>query len=437
MNCLKHIKYFVFLFIFIFGFHSSFCQLKKNELKQKLANITVFWFDTKDGSHLDSNKYEYIYDTKGKVSSKLRYSWDEARNDWSIPYKEEYQRDASGNTILHTAFGFSNSYSYDQNGNLTEEINSTWNTSNKTWTNVSKKENTYNGKKQIINQTTAEWNVINKKWVIFKITENAYDSNGNHILSLQLLRDTTLNKLDSLQKHEMKYDKSNKIINERFLQWNKLSNQGILISNGKYTYNPLGELIKYKSGWGNSGNSLMDSTGLSYVYDLEGNLIVFEQQFWDTLNKNWVNLFKSEFYYDMSVESARLILPADLRLYGYPTYKNRMTEKVEYDWNLKSSSWDKRIVTKFNYSNFVSMDKNDNGVVVFPNPTSGNIFVEVQKHPGKITLKIFDLTGKLIMTNNSYNSNSINMESLTKGLYLLGVYEDNRLISKAKILLKE
>lgn len=447
MECLKTFKSFAFLFLFVLGFHSSFAQSKRSNLKQKLSNITVFYFDSFNGSLFDSSKYEYIYDINGLVSSKLSYYWENDRNDWSIPYKDEYFRDASGNLTLHLGLGFSNKegyinrererYIYDINGSLIEKIDSFRNYGSEVWTIISKYENTYNGSKQLIGRTNSLWNDTIRKWIITNKTEYDYDINGNTILHLLLVWDTTLNKLDSSSKYEFIFDKDNYVVNQKTSKWYKSSNTWMLIGNGEYFYNLNGKLVFYKSGSRSSVNSLYDSLRLTYLYDSWENLIELKQESWDSLDKKWVNEFNSKYSYDISIESAQLILPSELRIYGYPTYKNKMTEKVEYKWNPKTSSWEKSQTSKFNYSNFVSMDKSDNGVLVFPNPSSGEVFVEVQKHPGKITFNVFDLSGKLVKTNDSNGSGFINIDGLAKGLYILRVYEDDRLISKAKILLKE
>ena len=445
MKDTKTFKSFVFLFIFIFEFQQSFCQSTNNGIKQKLASITVFQFEPIDINPLDSSKFEYIYDSKGNMSSKLSYSWDRNKDEWSIPYKEEFNRDDSG--ILHSKFRFSdnvgylshqrNSFSYDQNGNLLLEINSLWNTSNKLWMNISKKENSYNGNNQLIVQKNFSWNDTNQNWVATKMTENDYDSKKNHILSILFLWNTTLNKFDSSQKLEWSFDKSNYLARHKISQWSNASNEWLLDVHGEYSYNGLGELVLFKSGRRNMTNSFFDSTLLTYKYDANSNLIEFKQQYWDSLHKEWVNLYKSSFLYNIGIESADVILPPDLRVYGYPTYRNQMTEKLEFDWNPKNSSWITKNLAKFNYSNFVAMGKGDNGVLIFPNPTTGKVFVEVEKHPGKITLNLYDISGKLVMTNISYSSSFMDISNLSKGLYTLGVYENNNLISKYKILLKD
>ena len=82
--------------------------------------------------------------------------------------------------------------------------------------------------------------------------------------------------------------------------------------------------------------------------------------------------------------------------------------------------------------NNLSVSQNDleNKIEIFPNPT--NAILNIKSRDNKILNKIVisDLTGKIIFTNNQ-NTNKINVQSLSKGLYFLELFSgDLKLVHK-------
>lgn len=77
------------------------------------------------------------------------------------------------------------------------------------------------------------------------------------------------------------------------------------------------------------------------------------------------------------------------------------------------SLWDDSILSTNETSSF-------NSLKTYPNPTSNTISIE---NTDIETIKVFNLNGKLILTKN--NTNKINVESLSKGIYLLSIKTKN------------
>ncbi len=81
----------------------------------------------------------------------------------------------------------------------------------------------------------------------------------------------------------------------------------------------------------------------------------------------------------------------------------------------------------FDFVNSIDHQQIANGINIFPNPTSGNITIEIPKvSGGEWEVNVFDAIGKLILksktTLNSF-SNKINVatQDLTNGMYLVEV----------------
>jgi hypothetical protein len=63
------------------------------------------------------------------------------------------------------------------------------------------------------------------------------------------------------------------------------------------------------------------------------------------------------------------------------------------------------------------------GLEVYPNPTSGQLNITLQKLPTEHTLKLYDMQGKLIIEQELKRSQQLNIEALPQGVYLLKIGE--------------
>ncbi len=73
-----------------------------------------------------------------------------------------------------------------------------------------------------------------------------------------------------------------------------------------------------------------------------------------------------------------------------------------------------------------------NEITIFPNPASDKLTVFFNKNDGRIvTAKIQDLYGRMILEQNLQN-NSINLENLTVGSYVISFYESNSYLSSTR-----
>ena len=76
------------------------------------------------------------------------------------------------------------------------------------------------------------------------------------------------------------------------------------------------------------------------------------------------------------------------------------------------------------------------GVLVFPNPTSGLINVSLDAFSGKaVTVQISNLMGEELLKNTFMNSITLNLADKPKGLYILKLEIDNECIIR-KVCIK-
>ena len=74
---------------------------------------------------------------------------------------------------------------------------------------------------------------------------------------------------------------------------------------------------------------------------------------------------------------------------------------------------------------------NTNTISVFPNPVNDILTVKSKSNINKV--EVYSVLGKKVLSNN-LSSNTLNMESLSKGVYIVKLYQDNQAIGVKKIV---
>ena len=71
----------------------------------------------------------------------------------------------------------------------------------------------------------------------------------------------------------------------------------------------------------------------------------------------------------------------------------------------------------------IKEEKNKNSVLLFPNPTNDNVTLSLPSLESKITVKIFDCNGKLVLIQNENKTQeiSVNVQSLQSGFYTIKI----------------
>ena len=67
--------------------------------------------------------------------------------------------------------------------------------------------------------------------------------------------------------------------------------------------------------------------------------------------------------------------------------------------------------------------ENINNIVLYPNPTSDLITIDIKGYNGPVNVELYDLTGKLIKTT---NNTIISLKDYAKGIYIFKVEYGDR-----------
>ena len=82
----------------------------------------------------------------------------------------------------------------------------------------------------------------------------------------------------------------------------------------------------------------------------------------------------------------------------------------------------------------IGISENELGAIsIYPNPTNTILFIDYKYHV-QVTVKLFDLYGKEILTENFHGKIEININHLPKGIYSVNLFSEGKIIGKSKIL---
>ena len=118
-----------------------------------------------------------------------------------------------------------------------------------------------------------------------------------------------------------------------------------------------------------------------------------------------------------------------------------MTGKTEYEWNSELNEWLRAWKNVHYWSSFVGIDNISESETfnVFPNPSSGNIYLYGEKIFNKdFKLELVNINGQIIYSKyfNSINHNyNIDLPDISKGMYILKI-QGNDFVRTEKIIVK-
>lgn len=105
-----------------------------------------------------------------------------------------------------------------------------------------------------------------------------------------------------------------------------------------------------------------------------------------------------------------------------------------YSWRVRafnavdSTEWSKtRTFTTLTYSN--SVEQLDASILVYPNPASNKLFID---NSNASTIVISDMQGNELERINASSYYVLDVSSYSNGLYLLAIYEENKMTAVRK-----
>lgn len=476
---MKKIFTLIFLSLFITSFVDAQHLVKKGNNKQKPVNKTLFIQAQKhkpsddrrsDKKQLEltrPNIFKSLNTSKQKLDS-IVYVDTETEQYTNKGY---FEYDASGNNILWSEYEwvgywlalYNEYYAYDANGNLTLNLYEYWDEMMDNWIKELKYEYTYDGNNSLTermiyywNQDTMDWEIAEKteyiydgdgvliynlmsfmeegEWVIVLKTEYTYDGNGNIINILVL--GYFMEEWFEYGKTDYTYDGNGNMTQEIYYDWDWEDGGWLAIDKYAYTYNSNGNLLTtiYTEWFGEWMNLNKEENN----YDANGNIILQTYLDWDETSEAWVNESKVDIMYNNDYSFDDLILPY-IYLIEFPELFNHMTTGgFGFTWDSETGDWDAEDIINFHYSEQTVTGITDNSletIKVYPNPASEHVYFDLSKNSSSATVKIYDLQGKMVISQEITDKTQISIDYLNKGFYIYKLLQNGNTQS-GKILIE-
>lgn len=331
-------------------------------------------------------KLDYLIDTNTTILRSLAYDWDSMNMNWKISIKD--------------------TFIYNQNGLLQRVENYIWNETQFKFEFIGKAEELYNLKDQLIMETGYSRDARSNQWINNFRTEWTYHPN----------------------------DKIFQILSEN---WNESESDWIYTLKSEDYYNGSNLLIRnIEFYFDEVDNIWKNSSKLELQYDGNNNNVVLYYSLWDDVISKWDVNLKMESTYDNNFSYYDLVLPftnPDVKMYF-----NHMLIKDEFYFNDQGSFiYDGNVQYYYSQLDLVKIKTIEpERLICFPNPTQGQLYLNLKDPGTNYSFTIFNSEGRLIKTIRLNDSNRIDLNWLNEGLYFYEIYENNNSICRSKLLVK-
>lgn len=343
------------------------------------------------------NRTEFIYDNSNNLTEEAELSWNSGTSQWIKTVVSTYTYNANNNSIieLYQRFNGTNvdqqnrtTNTYNSEGELTQFLDEDYLNSN--WVNTYKVALEYaNG--SIASGISYEWNEA--AWVIGEAsTQVEINYNLNGTVSSVVTDIRVGSSWLTTYRSVYSYDANNRVTlkNDEFFDGSTWSVENKL----EYTYDANGNVVTEKEFYKDNGVFVVDYEDIN-TFDTSQSMADFAHPFKD---KNGID-------YLFSVNG---IINKILTT----TYSE---SRITYNYGEATAS-----IPAFNLAN----------VQVHPNPATDILNISIQN--GSIfKINIYNLLGKKIFTS---TENTINVENLAKGVYLLKIQSENGGVITKKLI---
>jgi hypothetical protein len=301
---------------------------------------TPYSYERRDNSEwaIRKNKYdsqkkllESTQITNQRLDSLISQAWDKGTSQWVASHKYKY--------------------TYDANGNMTQEIYYKGGGDSQFVT-YEKYECTYDANSNMTQKLYYyEWWGIGGQLIadFAEKHEYIYDTNGNMIQELDYCWDESTSQWVAYQKYEYTHDANGNLTQEFYYDWDKSASQWGAHRKFENIYDANGNLTQCLGyGWDESTSQwFAASYKYECTYDANGNIIQDLEYEWDESASKWFALRKHEYtynangnmtqeiYYDW-VESTSLLVAYN-KYEGTYDANGNMTQEIYYIWDESTS----------------------------------------------------------------------------------------------------
>jgi hypothetical protein len=383
-----------------------------------ISSYNDYWWNDTTSLWIPQWRDEYTYGASGNMTEAIFYEWDEVAVDWVSAEKMEFSYDANENLAVTIYYewdadagewvpSWKEEYFYDANGNEIEYLGYEWDGDSSEWSVYEKWESTYDEDENLIQVLALVWDSDASDWVADWKEEASYDEHGNMTLYTEYVWDTDAGDwvVDWTYKTEYTYDASERII------------------------------LTIEYSWDEDAGEWYADYRADYTYDANGNP---NMEFYAVLDEGtgeMISTMKYEYTYDLSHDFDELIAPGG-KCWFWPdmcfAIQNQPLAVSYYWWDYDLEDWLDYGRGNYYYSEqeVVYVNNMEQPIAeIYPNPVAEYIVFSFSGDHQLGFFELYDLQGRLMLTEEIGPSERLSLEGLSSGMYLYNLYMDGMLQS--------
>lgn len=287
-------------------------------------------------------------------------------------------------------------YTNNPDGTVNQSVTQSWNTGSSSWDNVQRSTFTYNAAKKVLTETSEIWVGM---WMNSAKTTNTYDGSGYLINSLRQNWDFIMSNWKNFTQTNYTNNPSG-TVNQSIDQTWDVTNVWVNSERTTYTYTGGDKVsIAISEIW--TGANWQNDTKLTNTYDAGFRITNSLYQEWNTSTSLWVNNSQSLYSYDIG---------------------NNLTQIISQTWSTGTSTWTNATRVTFNYTLGAEDFELGSKIVLYPNPSSGEITIRANDFPINTNYSISDQTGRSIQKGElNAIETKLDISGMSGGLYFFKI----------------
>ena len=374
------------------------------------ANTTTYTYDSKgnvlqqltvDTVTNTENRLTNTYDNYGNTIGYVYEYYNGSSWDTTDTYSSTYTYDNNGNVTTETDSSnkkpsYKYVYTYDANGNLTSEVDIAWDTTTKAFVNNAFYVYNY-ANNTLTSSTYQQWSTVTNSWIN---KENDYNITWNAYLSPFNYYNTNSGNFN----YELSSSTAQKWTGSQWVDSSKVS-------------------IVYPDSYGSdietdqifNGTTWRDTTRYTDSYDSYGDYLGYTEQAWN--GTSWDTIQKS----------------STITTYYHDSNGN-LAEQLSVDTSGSYTTASKYIYSNFQTLSVTSIQTSSVAITInaYPNPTNGSVTISVPE-AGLVT--VYNSLGEVVTTQTVNTGNAaLSLGNAATGVYTLILTGQNNAYTPIKVV---
>jgi hypothetical protein len=404
------------------------------ELKYALDSIVEFEVG-EDTTQLTANqKEEYFYNEYGQTTTIIRYI--KGRGTTRLRKSNKDECEFNDDNMLIQDLGYiwdvdnqewdlysKGTYTYNENNFVLEYVYCKWNEQTQEWENNYKQNNIYDEINRIILTLASMFDEETNDWKLNYKTEYTYDGdNSEPSLMITYLINNETGELEYKRKTENIFDETGVETESYYYLWDSETQEWKTDQKTEYFYNENDLLYEYITYNWDEGKGWEPDSKSNYVFNANNELIKFMYSMW--VNQMWTVMMINEAAFNNDIMFAQLLLPfyySDESC-SYNWFHHMLLQMLFY---YMYTELELGYIMQYYYSETEIMggmqEKMDENLSIFPNPFKDKVTFDVSDKSQKLTIEIFDMQGRKVISRIINNGNNLNLSDLASGMYIYNI----------------